>query len=160
MNEKSSSSSQEKGSSDKSEFNETNKNLIEINKQLLETNEQLKIQNKKLQDFIDIAAARLGKREIDGIDDALGVQQLLRFVRAEFSPVGRKGTGVLEIGREQGNHADAVAFQTMRQYFGKAGLTMLHCIERLVRARTGAAGFRALRDHVDDVTGTGCLQQR
>ena len=59
MNEKSSSSSQEKGSSDKSEFNETNKNLIEINKQLLETNEQLKIQNKKLQDFIDIAAHEL-----------------------------------------------------------------------------------------------------
>jgi signal transduction histidine kinase len=59
MNEKSSSSSQEKGSLDKSEFNETNKNLIEINKQLLETNEQLKIQNKKLQDFIDIAAHEL-----------------------------------------------------------------------------------------------------
>ena len=59
MNKKSSSSSQEKGSSDKSEFNETNKNLIEINKQLLETNEQLKIQNKKLQDFIDIAAHEL-----------------------------------------------------------------------------------------------------
>jgi signal transduction histidine kinase len=56
MNEKSSSSSQEKGSSNKAEFNDTNKNLIEINKQLLEINEQLKIQNRKLQDFIDIAA--------------------------------------------------------------------------------------------------------
>src|SRR4051812_42271623 len=53
MNEKSSSSStQEKGSSDKSGFNETNKNLIEIN-------ERLKIQNRKLQDFIDIAAHEL-----------------------------------------------------------------------------------------------------
>jgi signal transduction histidine kinase len=60
MNEKSSSSStQEKGSSDKSGFNETNKNLIEINKQLLEINERLKIQNRKLQDFIDIAAHEL-----------------------------------------------------------------------------------------------------
>jgi signal transduction histidine kinase len=59
MNEKSSSSSQEKGSSDRSGFNETNKNLIEINKQLLEINERLKIQNRKLQDFIDIAAHEL-----------------------------------------------------------------------------------------------------
>jgi signal transduction histidine kinase len=59
MNEKSSSSSQEKGSSNKAEFNDTNKNLIEINKQLLEVNEQLKIQNRKLQDFIDIAAHEL-----------------------------------------------------------------------------------------------------
>jgi signal transduction histidine kinase len=59
MNEKSSSSSQEKGSSNKAEFNDTNKNLIEINKQLLEINEQLKIQNRKLQDFIDIAAHEL-----------------------------------------------------------------------------------------------------
>jgi signal transduction histidine kinase len=59
MNEKSSSSTQEKGSSDKSGFNETNKNLIEINKQLLEINERLKIQNRKLQDFIDIAAHEL-----------------------------------------------------------------------------------------------------
>jgi signal transduction histidine kinase len=59
MNEKSFSSSQEKGSSNKAEFNDTNKNLIEINKQLLEINEQLKIQNRKLQDFIDIAAHEL-----------------------------------------------------------------------------------------------------
>jgi signal transduction histidine kinase len=59
MNEKSSSSSQEKGSSDRSGFNETNKNLIEINKELLEINERLKIQNRKLQDFIDIAAHEL-----------------------------------------------------------------------------------------------------
>jgi signal transduction histidine kinase len=59
MNEKSSSSSQEKGSSDRSGFNETNKNLIEINKQLLEINERLNIQNRKLQDFIDIAAHEL-----------------------------------------------------------------------------------------------------
>jgi signal transduction histidine kinase len=59
MNEKSSSPSREKGSSDRSESNETNKNLIETNKQLLEINEQLKIQHRKLQDFIDIAAHEL-----------------------------------------------------------------------------------------------------
>ena len=57
MNEKSSSPSQEKGSSDRSEFNETNKNLIETNKQLLEINERLKIQHRKLQDFIDIGSS-------------------------------------------------------------------------------------------------------
>jgi signal transduction histidine kinase len=59
MNEKSSSPSREKGSSDRSESNETNKNLIETNKQLLEINEQLKIQHRVLQDFIDIAAHEL-----------------------------------------------------------------------------------------------------
>lgn len=59
MNEKSSSPSREKGSSDRSESNETNKNLIETNKQLLEINEQLNIQHIKLQDFIDIAAHEL-----------------------------------------------------------------------------------------------------